>query len=247
MGRKPLKPEEGKPEHTIADDLDLNGAIGAVVGGSTPEPEPLEKPEIQPAGNFPSFQDAIADMSEPPPAPPTRLFVLNRSSAPPKAAFCVQPRVGKGLRIWMFSIPYGESVSGEAFAHPIISSLRESLLRECPALVPKRFEIRLLFDAGDKYSLLEVPADPFPTKKREASRQSLLAALATIEKKREMMLVTKGADGNWGAVDAARVFPVVWPAQSLLELAGSTYDPDMITNTDHATLERFRKKIGPTS
>jgi hypothetical protein len=246
MGRKPLKPEEIKPGHTVTDDLDLNGAIGAVVGESAIEPEPLEKPEIQPAGNFPSFQDAIADMSEPPPAPRVQLFVLNRSSAPPKAAFCVQPRVGKGLHIWMFAIPYGDSVSGEAFANPIISSLRESLLRECPALVPKRFEIRLLFDASGKYSLLEVPTDPFPTRKREATRQSLLAALATIEKKREMMLVTKGTDGNWGAVDAVIAFPVICPAQSLFELAGTTYDPDMITSMDHATLERFRKRIEPT-
>ena len=46
MTRKPLKPEEIKTEHTVANDLDLNGAIGAVVGESTVEPEPLEKPRI---------------------------------------------------------------------------------------------------------------------------------------------------------------------------------------------------------
>jgi hypothetical protein len=243
MTRKPLKPEEIKTEHTVANDLDLNGAIGAVVGESTVEPEPLEKPRIQPAGNFPSFQDAIADMSEPAPMPPIQLFVLNRSSAPPKAAFCIQPRVGKGLYIWMFAIPYGESVKGEAFVHPIIASLRESISRECPALVPKRYEIRLLFEASGKYSLLEIPADPSPTKRGEATRQSLLAALALVEKRQEMMIVVKGADGNWGAVDAAIVSPVTWPSQTLFELAGSTYDPDMITSMDHSTLERFRKRI----
>jgi hypothetical protein len=104
----------------------------------------------------------------------------------------------------------------------------------------------LLFEASGKYSLLEVAADPAPTRRGEATRQSLLAALATIEKKREMMLATKGTDGNWGAVDAAIAFHVIWPAQSLFELAGSTYDPDMITSMDHATLERFRKRIEPT-
>ena len=57
------------------------------------------------------------------------------------------------------------------------------------------------------------------------------------------MIVMKGADGNWGATDAAMAFPVTWLPQSLLELAGTTYDPDMITTMEHPTLQRFRKKI----
>jgi len=227
-----------------AGDLDLNGAIRAAAGGPAVEPEPhpdLEAPEIQPAGNFPSVDDAFADMSEPPPAPPTQHFLLAHSSTPPRAAFRVQPRVGVGTHLWMFNVPYGTTGEGEAFVHPIIATLREQLTRECPALIPQRFEVRLILEANGKYSLLEVPADPGPTKRAEDIRQSLLRMIEHGEN--EWTVPAKQA-GLWGGVLAAYDSPVVWPAQTLRELSRLTYRDALITIMDHPILQRYRKKIG---
>jgi hypothetical protein len=235
---------ESKPKPEPAVDLDLNGAIGAAVGEPAPEPAPpadIEAPKIQPAGNFPSFKDAFADMSKPPPAPPPQLLVLERSSTPPKGAFRVQPRQGPGLHLWMFALPYGTAMQGEAFIHPIVAALREPLMRECPALVTKRYEIRLILGANGKYALLEVPADKFSTKKAEDARQSLLKLIGLAEG--GCTIGEKVPGGNWGATPALCAFPDTWPAQSLVELAASTYDPDMVTNMNNPILQRFRKQI----
>jgi hypothetical protein len=128
----------------------LNGVIGAAAGesGIEQEPDPApDAPEIQPAGDFPSIEDAFADISEPPPAPPIQHLRLDHSSTPPRGAFRVQPRDGEGVFLWMFAIPFGEAMQGEAFVHPIIAALRKPILRECPALIPKRFEVRLIREA----------------------------------------------------------------------------------------------------
>jgi hypothetical protein len=141
----------------------LNSAVDAAEGGQNDSDSDLETPKIQSAGNFPSIKDAYADMSQPPPAPPVEHLSLDHSSSPPRAAFRVKPREGNGFFLWMFNLPFNTAMQGEAFTHPIAASLREQLMKECPALVPKRFEIRLTLDASGKYSLLEVPADPAPT------------------------------------------------------------------------------------
>jgi len=241
------KQSEPKPESeppTVADDL--NGAIGAAVGGADqPELPPDPKPQIQ-SGKTPSIEDAFADMSEPPPAPPVVLLVLDRSSSPPKGAFRVQPRQGKGVFLWMFAIPYGESQTGEAFVHPIVATLRPQILRECPALTPVRFEIRLIRGATGKFSLLEIPADPAKTKKGEATRQSLLQLIEYGEKGAIVATKDPGAGGTWCPQEAEVVIPNEWPEQSLLKLVGTTYKADLISDMDHAVLERFRLKTQKT-
>jgi hypothetical protein len=242
-----------EPEAPKIED-DLNGAIGAASGEPEAEAEedPLaDKPEIQAEGDFPTVDDAFADMSEPPPQPPVKFFILDRSSAPPKAAFRVQPRVRvpdasgklveKGTHLWMFRVPFGEALQGEAFVHPIVATLRAQLVRECPALIPVRYEIRLLFDASLKYSLLEVPADPASTRKGEENRQSLLGVIAHAEK--ACTLAVKQAGGKWGAEPGAVNFSEKWPAQTLEELVRTTCKDDLITRINNVILQRFRMKI----
>ncbi len=245
MRRKRLKPEEIKPEHMVADDHDLNGAIGAAVGGTgEPELPPDLKPEIQP-GKTPSIEDAFADMSKPPPAPPAVLLVLDRSSSPPKGAFRVQLRQGAGVFLWMFATPYGESQTGEPFVHPIVASLRSQILLECPALIPVRYEIRLVRSAIGKFSLLEIPADPMKTKKAEATRQSLLQVIEYAERRSTLATKEPGAGGTWCPQEGVFI-PDEWPEQSLLKLVGTTYKADLVTDMDHSVLERFRLKAQKT-
>ena len=236
-------PDLGAEAPKVEDDL--NGAIGAAAGESAgePGPEPApEAPEIQPAGSFPSVDDAFADMSKPPPAPPIEHLRLDHSSTPPRGAFRVQPREGEGFFLWMFAIPYGEALQGEAFVHPIIATLRESIMRECPALVPKRFEIRLIREASGKYSLLEVPADPLQTKRAEDTRQSFLKLIARGE--RECIVGEKLA-GNWVVTPAATELPDEWPEQTLGQLVRLTYLEGLVATMDNPILLRFRKKIPP--
>ena len=230
------KPEEPPP---VADDL--IGAIGAAVGEPAAEPElpPDPKPEIQP-GKTPSVEDAFADMSQPPPAPPVALLVLDHSSSPPKGAFRAQMRDSPGVFLWMFSIPWGESQTGEAFVHPFVASLRTQILLECPALIPVRYEIKLIRSATGKFSLLEIPADPAKTQKREATRQSLLQVIEHAEKGAILAAKAPGAGGTWGPQDAGVVIPDEWPGQSLRQLVGTTYKADLITAMDHPVLARFR-------
>jgi hypothetical protein len=232
------KPESEPP--AIADDP-LNGVIGAAVGEPADEPElpPDPKPEIQ-SGKTPSIEDAFADMSEPPPAPPLQYLRLTHSSTLPKASFRVQPRVGEGVHLWMFDLPWGTALQGEAFVHPIVASLRKQLMRECPVLTPKRYEIRLILDATGKYSLLEVPADKLPTKRGEDTRQSFLALLGLAEK--EVMFPVKPPGGLWATTRGAIDFPDVWPEQSIGELVSLSYDGELITAMNHAILQRYRIK-----
>ena len=241
------KQSESKPESepaTVADDL--NGAIGAAVGGADePELPPDPKPKIQ-SGKTPSVEDAFADMSEPPPAPPVVLLVLNRSSSPPKGAFRARPREGKGVFLWMFNIPYGEGQEGETFVHPIVASLRTQILQECPALIPVRFEIRLIRSAIGKFSLLEIPADPAKTKNGEATRQSLLQVVKRAEKEAIVATKTAGSGGTWCPQEGEVAIPDEWPEQSLLTLVGTTYEADLITDMNHPVLERFRLKAQKT-
>jgi hypothetical protein len=225
----------------IGDDLD--GAIGAAAGelASEHEPEPApEAPQIQSAGSFPTVDDAFADMSKPPPAPPIEHLRLDHSSTAPRGSFRVKSREGEGFFLWMIATPYGEALQGEAFVHPIIASLRESISRECPALIPKRFEIRLIREASGKFSFLEVPADPLGTRRAEDTRQSFLKLIARAEK--ESVVGMKVA-GNWAVEPAEFEVPDEWPEQSQGELVRLAYLEDLITTMDNPILLRFRKKI----
>lgn len=226
------------PESEIPDDPDLNGVIRAAAGELGIDPD--EKPEIQP-GKTPSVEDAYADMSEPAPAPPAILLVLDHSSSPPKGAFRVQPRRGGGVFLWMFPIPYGEGQTGEAFVHPIIASLRPQILLECPVLIPVRYEIRLVRSAIAKFTLLEIPADPMKTKKAEATRQSLLQVIEYAEARSTLATKEPGAGGSWCPQEGIFI-PNEWPDQSLKELVGTTYKADLITTITHPVLARFRLK-----
>jgi hypothetical protein len=236
--------ESAEGKRADAGDRDLNGVIGAAAGEPVePDPRPdLEGPKIQPAGSFPSIEDAFADMSQPPPAPPVQHLLLEHSSTPPRAAFRTQPRVRAGIHLWMFALPYGTAMQGEAFVHPIVVALREPLIRACPALTPRRFEIRLILEASGKYSLLEVPADPALTTRGEETRQSLLRLIEHTEV--EWTVPEKLAGGKWGATTAAYFAPTPWPAQSLHELSTLTYRDALIASMDHPILQRYRKKIG---
>ena len=197
MRRKRLKPEEIKPEHMVADDHDLNGAIGAAVGGTgEPELPPDLKPEIQP-GKTPSIEDAFADMSKPPPAPPAVLLVLDRSSSPPKGAFRVQLRQGAGVFLWMFATPYGRVRRANlSYTRSSPRSARRSYW-SAPRSIPVRYEIRLVRSAIGKFSLLEIPADPMKTKKAEATRQSLLQVIEYAERRSTLATKEPGAGGTW--------------------------------------------------
>jgi hypothetical protein len=217
----------------------LNGAdpIGASTAAA---PETVLKAlEIQPVGDFPGIADALADMSQPAPKPPIEHLLLKHNSVPPKAAFRVQPRQGAGLYLWMVSLPFGTAQEGEAFTHPIVGSLRESLIKECENLIPKRYEIRLIFDASQKYSLLEVAADPAHTKQGEENRQSLLRLLARAE---EQWTLGSRAAGLWTATPSAFDFSIEWPTQTLAELAGRTYSGLLIRDLDNVIIRRYRKR-----
>jgi hypothetical protein len=143
----------------------------------------------------------------------------------------------------MFNMPFGTAGRGEAFTYPVAAALREQLMKECPQLVPKRFEIRLCVEAGTdlKYSLLEVSADPAGTVKAENTRLSLLRL---IERAEEEWTIGEKFAGIWGGTPSAYVYPVVWLEQSLKLLSDLVYLPPMIRDMNHPILQRFRKKIG---
>jgi hypothetical protein len=230
---------------------DLNGVIRAAAGEAEAPEEPLAgKPEIQAEGDFPTVDDAFADMSEPPPEPPVTLYVLKHSTTPPKASFRVQPRarvldasgklVEKKVCLWMVRTPYDESLTGEAFVHPIVATLREQLERECPALTPVRFEIRLILQASGKYLLLEVPADHAGTRQAEENRQAFLTVIEKAEK--ESIVAVKKRGENWGSQPGAIYLPEKWPVQTLEELVRTTYKEDLIVSMDNEFVQRFRMK-----
>jgi hypothetical protein len=225
----------------VADDLD--GAIGAVTGGAAagPEPEPadMDGPKVQPGKN-PSIEDAYADMSQPAPADPIQYLGLAHSSVPPKASFRVRPREGLGVFLWMFALPWGTALPGESFVYPIIASLRLQLMRECPALIPKRYEIRLILDATGKYSLLEVPVDKLSTKGEEDTRQSFLALLKLAEG--EVMYPVKTPSGLWATTRGSIDFPDVWPEQRLRTLVDLSYEGELVADINYPVLQRYRIK-----
>jgi hypothetical protein len=249
MARKSNKPQTdtrdeapGVRAEEAATDLGLSGAINAAEGEQAEPETKIETPKIQPAGNFPRPEDAYADMSQPPPAPAPDRFSLDHGTSPPQVAFRVRPRQGNGHFIWMVNQPYGKAEPGESFTYSIAAFLREPFLKEVPALVPYRVEIRLVLEAGTslRYSLLEVPADPPPTAKKENARQGLLRMIQRAEV--EWTIGEKVA-GHWGGVPAAHDGPVEWLQQSDKELSDLVYLPSMIWQMDHPIVMRYRKLI----
>jgi hypothetical protein len=249
-----LEPELEAPPIAVndADPAPLSDAEKVKVKGARarkakaePKPEPAspDAPSIQPKGDFPNLEDAFADMSKPASTPPILHGIIGHSPIPPRSAFRVVPRDGSGLFLWMCSLPYGEALKGESFGYPVHGSLRDKLAEECPNLILKRFEIRLVIDAGSKPSFLEVPADPAGNTQGEDNRQSLLRMLAYAET--NWTIAVRAYGGKWTWSDAATKLPLILPAQSFRELADLTYTGAMLVNMNHFVLQRFRRAPTP--
>ena len=108
----------------------------------------------------------------------------------------------------MFDIPWGESQTGEAFVHPIVATLRPQILRECPALTPVRYEIRLICSATGKFCSLILPADPMKTKKK-GGYSPIVGCRWSSSGEKEAIVATKdpGAGGTWCPQEAEVVSP----------------------------------------
>jgi hypothetical protein len=240
------EPKGGKRQTEASEEKNhgLNGAIDAAVGGQASAPDPvLDPPTIQPAGRFPGIADAIADMSKPPPKPPVELPPLSHSPSLPRVAFRVKPRERNGVFMWMVNLPYKTSEPGEAFTHPVSQAILKDLAKECPQLVPQRYEIRLVCEAGEsnsKYSLFEFPADPAATPSGEDKRRAVAKVLADAELE---WRIAEKVGGKWGSTEAEHDGPVLWPEASLLELADPVYSEPMWRNMEHSILRRYRKKV----
>jgi hypothetical protein len=248
------KPRRARPRKAVEAGVSAAAiaaaTAGAIVGdgvhaadmplgeAANPLPPP---PPIQPAGGFPSLDEAIADMSQPPPTPPMIHTLLPHSTKPPAASFRVIPREGKGLILTMVTLPFGAAKQGEPFTHPISARLLNQLMKECPTLKVKRYEIRLVVDAAGNPSFLEVPADPAGNELGEQNRLSLLRVLEYAEQ--HWTLAVKENGGRWGRNDGAAEAPLVIPTQSFRELADLTYRGAMFVNMDHPTLVRFKRKM----
>src|SRR6516162_6853664 len=96
MPRKKLDGQTGYGEapptsemFTPGGDFGLNGAISAAEGeqGEATSDTVAETPKVQPAGNFPTAEDAYADMSLPPPSEPIEYAALNHGASVPQDAF----------------------------------------------------------------------------------------------------------------------------------------------------------------
>jgi hypothetical protein len=203
-------------------------------------PADLQPPPIQPADKPFTIDDCFADMSQPPPVPPQKYSVLRHSGSLPKAAFRVLPREGDGVFLTMISLPFGEAEPGQSFNYPIVNLLRESVERECPTLIVKRFEIRVAIDAAGKPSLIEVPADPLKNAVGESNRRSLLFTIELAESR--SIIANKITGGSWSWIEAGEAFEPTGLVQTQRELTKSTYAPDFITDMDQMVLRRFRGK-----
>jgi hypothetical protein len=245
-------PEGGAKQAKSEEDPELNKAIDATEGVSEisgsdfadanegdAAPATAGTPKVQEAGNFPSAADAFADMSQPPPAPPVELLALNHGSQVPREAFRVIPHE-KYVSLYMFNMPFGTSMAGEAYVQPVAAGILDQFRKECPQLVLKRFEIRLLQRADGSFFFLEVPADPAGTLKAEATRNSLLRLLKVAEGK---WVIAEKVGGIWGVGDATCATPPASPAQSYMELIHRTYGDEIHRDMNRPVLQRFRKKV----
>jgi hypothetical protein len=228
---QPLDPKE------FATDSGLNGAVDAVEGESTDSSPGA--PEIQPAGNFPTAEDAYADMSQPPPAAPVEFVALNHGSQVPRDAFRAIPQ-DKYISLYMFNMPWGTSQQGEAYVQPVAAGLLEQFRKECPQLTLKRFELRLLQRADGSYYFLEVPADPAHQPKAELTRNSLLRLLKIAE---TQWVIAEKIAGIWGKGDSTCTTIATAPEQTYKQLVDLTYGDEIHRDMSRPVLQRFRKKL----
>jgi hypothetical protein len=229
-----------------ADNPDLNDVVGAMEEGSAISKEDeapestSEAPDIQDEGDFPTAEDAYADMSKPPPEAPLEFSELKHSSQVPQQAFRSIPQ-DKYISLFMFNLPFGTAEEGEEFTHAVAANLLNQLAKECPHLAPRRYEIRLLLLANGSYRFLEVPADPLKTKAAETARRTLLDVLKVAERK--WVLAVK-KDGIWSPGDAGYCeTPFKEPHQSYKKLVDLTYGRKIHRNLNAAVFRRYRRKV----
>jgi hypothetical protein len=195
-------------------------------------------PEIQPEGKMPSVRDAMAspddEEEEAPPFDPTR---LRHSSNLPKGAFRAYPREGKGFFLWMFSVPYGEGVRGEAFTQPIATDILKDA-REQTTLEYRKFEIRLLVTAGEGFVLFEAPTTPMKTPDAEEKRKSIFDVLDRAEKD---WVIAEKSGGRWGTTKADYTGPFHPQPKPIFELADATYKDLIVRTMDKPVLMRYRR------
>jgi hypothetical protein len=236
-GENPIPPFESvDPKEFAADPL--KGAANAAEGEQAGAPK-RETPEVQPAGNFPSAEDAFADMSQPPPAAPVEFLSLNHGSQVPRDAFRAIPQA-KYVSLYMFSLPYNTAMPGEAYVQAVAANILDQFRKECPQLTLSRFEIRLLQRADGSYQFLEVPADPMKTVKGEAARQSLLRLLKAAEAR---WVIGEKIASVWAINDSTCTTALEDPHQPYLELVHRTYGDDIHRDMSRPVLQRFRKKL----
>jgi hypothetical protein len=224
----------GKMPKIRISDPGLSGAVAAAKGEVEPD---LERPPIQPPRKLSLIQEALAAAANPLPQPAPQDYGVGRRLRAPRSAFRMKPREDEGRYLYMVSLPFGESLEGENFTFPIAFSLIDQLRDECPTLTVRRFELRLIYDAGGRFSILEIPVDPASTPKGEENRQTLLRHLATTET--EWMVLMK-MGGNWTSTPSAQKWPLEWPKQSFDDMIGKLYEPLIVTSLDNKTLMRYR-------
>jgi hypothetical protein len=234
---KKAKPAAESKKALSADEL--SGAVDAVESESIDSTPDLKAPEIQPPGNFPTAEDAYADMSQPPPAQPVEFLALNHGSQVPRDAFRAIPQA-KYISLFMFSLPYGTSMQGEQYVQPVAANILDKFRKECPQLILKRFELHLLLRADGSFYFLEVLADPAHTPKAEMTRQSLLRLLKVAEQK---WVIGEKIAGIWGVGDSTCTTPFAEPRQPYKELVDRTYGDEIHRDMNRPVLQRFRKKV----
>jgi hypothetical protein len=253
-GSKPANPippfESVDPAKFAPDPLaaaGLNTAIDAVED-TPPVGAPAEgtvdnvgkMPPIQPPGAFPTAEDAYADMSEPMIEAPVEFVALNHGTQVPQDAFRAIPQ-DKYISLYMFNLPYGTAQKGEAFTQAVDKKILDQIQKECPQLVLKRFEIRLLQRADGSYYLLEVSADPAKKVIDEHARQSLLRVLDVAATK---WTLTLKIGGVWSLGDAGFCTTVhTKPHQSYKELVDRTYGEIIHRDMSRPVLQRYRRKV----
>jgi hypothetical protein len=231
---KPSTRAKAKPE---PDELD--GALGATKGEESDAESDIEAPDIQPAGAFPTAEDAYADMSEPPPEEPIEFMELNHGSGVPREAFWVIPQKSL-ISLFMFTLPFGTAMQGEEFVQAIDKKILDQFRKECPHLKVERFEIWLLQLADGSYYFLEVPADPRKTKQAERTRESLLKLLKLAQTR---WVIGVKIAGIWGKHESPCSTFMAAPHQSYKELVDRTYGDKIHRDMSRAVLQRYRRIV----
>jgi hypothetical protein len=232
------KPASDPGLSSAIDAAEAAAQAGAPAEGTTDNV--ADPPGTQAAGNFPTAEAAYADMSEPMPEAPVEFMALSHGTQVPQDAFRAIPQ-GLHISLFMFNLPYGTAQKGEAFTQAVDKKILDQIRKECPQLVLKRFEIRLLQRADGSYYLLEVPADPAKTVAGEHARSSLLRVLDVAATK---WVITLKIGGVWTVDDASFCTTVhTKPHQSYKELVDRTYGETIHKDMSRPVLQRYRRKV----